>query len=30
MDFAELTYWLDATSEYHEMCVDAAEGTNRE
>ena len=30
MDFAELSFWLDATNEYQRMCVDAAEGTNRE
>ncbi len=30
MDFAELSYWLDAMTEYQEMRVDAAEGANRE
>jgi hypothetical protein len=30
MDFAELSYWLDATSEYRKMCVGAAEGGDHE
>jgi hypothetical protein len=30
MDFAELSYWLDAVSEYQQIRVDAAEGTKRE
>jgi hypothetical protein len=30
IDFAELSYWLDAVSDYQQMRVGAAEGANRE
>jgi hypothetical protein len=30
MDFAELSYWLDAMTEYERMCVERGGGTNRE
>ena len=30
MDFAELSYWLDAMTEYERMRVERGGGTNRE
>ena len=28
MDFAELSYWLDAMTEYERMCVERGGGTD--
>ena len=30
MDFAELSYWLDAMTEYERMCVERGGGNNGE
>jgi hypothetical protein len=30
MDFAELSYWLDAMAEYERMCVERGGGMSRE
>jgi hypothetical protein len=30
MDFAELSYWLDAMTEYERTCVERGGGMNRE
>jgi hypothetical protein len=30
MDFAELSYWLDAMTDYERMRVERGGGTNRE
>ncbi len=30
MDFAELSYWLDAMTDYERIASNAAEGTSRD
>ncbi len=29
MDFAELSYWLDATTDYERLCVERGGGESR-
>jgi hypothetical protein len=29
MDFAELSYWLDAVAEYERMCIERGGGSDK-